>query len=954
MAENSGSVFALAVTLTGNFTTGGNNDRVDIFAGSPTGFRVKTVTPGAAGGGPYNLYLPDGDWMVGIGPAMPMSPMAGPPPMPDWMPPMPTNVKISGGGATSFVAALTINLGTQSVTTVAGQVMDGSNNPIANAEVFAYQPMGGFGGAHTKTAANGSFTLKVPVLGIYKIGAFMPGLPSSQEIVKDVQSNVTGLTIVMQKPAYTISGQVFNASSQAVPYAPVWAYQSDGWAHADTMTDAAGNYILYVDNSNWIVEADAPGVGWMEYSSTVAISSASQSGINLSPSSDVTWYSISGTVTINGNLQTYMPIRAVLYDANGNYLGREYNGMTDSVGEYTISAPAGTYRVDIWTPEYGEVELLTDGVSGSPANLVVAGNVTGAHITITALDLKAVTVQFDNYLDYSNKEAFIKIDEIAISGSIATPTGYHRSIRVSDLSSGDQSIKLKNGNYFFFVDVPGTGNFVPKSTSPAFDETKGCIIVNEAAGTVQFALPDLDDASAAITISGTVSGPSAGQLNAWVWVGNPATGFHTGEQANVTTGAYSLTVPILSSGNYMVGADKPGYVSGESVSNAGIADATIDFILTAQSNTIAGKLFVDTNGNGAYNSGEEIPNGWVYAEDNNGAKAHTSVDGTGAYSLGVTSGNWKVYGAANGYLDAQYSENNIPTVIDSSSNPTGKNIKLVVDSNWTNKTKSSPMTPASGGVIDDMAKVTLPANALSENATVSIALVSKATAVASCPVPTGKSIVGNQIYNFTAVSGITAVSSFSKAVTITLTYTNAQIAGLNEGSLKIYYWDDLESQWVKLADSSVISSLNTVTATTTHFTYFTIMGETEEGEGAETSISDGDIIRASGDYKVYIIKGNYKRHILDGRIFDFYGHLNWDTVKEVSSAQRDSYQNASLVRLAGGIKVYEVNGDKTKHWLDMTAENFYATGRTEGMIYSINQNELDLYTSGVNVMYTGQ
>ena len=1337
-AENSGSVFTLPVTLIGDFTTGGSNDSVDIFAGSPTGFRVKTVTPGNtdADGTDYDLYLPDGDWMVGVGPAMPTGPMAGPPSMPDWMPPMPTNVKISSSGTASSVEALTISLGTQESATVAGYVKDGSNNAIPNAEVFAYQPMGGFGGANTRTASDGSFTLKVPVLGVYKIGAFMHGLPGSQEIVKDVQaSGVTGLNIVMQKPAYTISGQVFNASAQAVPYAPVWAYQSDGWAHADTMTNAAGNYILYVDNGNWTVEADAPGVGWMEYGSAVAISSASQSGINLSPSSDVTWHSISGTVIINGALQTYMPIRAVLYDASGNYLGREYSSMTDSAGEYTISAPAGTYRVDIWTPEYGEVELFTDGVLNSPANLVVGGDVTGAHITIESGDLKTVTAQFDNYSDYLNREAFIKIDEVTINGTTATPTGYHRSIRISDLSSGDQIIKLKDGNYFFFVDVPGTGHFMP-TNSYAFDETKGCIVVNEVAETVQFALPDLDDASVSITISGTVSGPDDGQRDAWVWVGNPATGFHTGEQADATTGAYSLTVPVLSSGNYMIGADKPEYISSEPTSNAGIADAVINFALTAQSNTIAGKLYVDTSGNDAYNSGEEIPNGWVYAEEiSSGAKSHAPVDGTGAYSLGVTSGSWKVYGAANGYSDAQYSEDDIPTVIDSSANPTGKNIKLTINSNWTNKTKSSPMTPASGGVIDDTAqdtitgkasgtgvkitvppnalgsssssgnvsssetsavsatnshkpfagtgknitaadnsgqpitnldnyvdmemvlykadvdaeevaggikdfsklktmkmgywddtlnewvslpttktayhkktadkewtmyngtttqtgfekfiddalvapltftgggvdyndyklvfksstnhfsvfalgtspdgvspsapanvaqsvgngssitltwdavdtnadattitdlfgyavyrsddgttysqvsasailagtetytdsesaleawtnyyykrtagdddnlesaystalqvcsskdtvvtggtvnaqtclltaldgytcsdsthtciatstgggggivsstpssttgqaaatpsaggtvsktnsdgssaKVEVPADALSKNATITVAPETKASITVSRPVPTGKSIVGGYAYNFTAVAGTTAVTSFSKAVTVTLSYTSQQIAGLNEGALKIHYWNETSNEWVALEDSVVDAANNKVTATTTHFTYFAILGtQAEESEGETTSeIIDGDIVQcasSSNPFAVYIVKivggTKYIRHIVSLEIFNYYGHLDWNNLKQVDSL--DAYSLSGWVRVNTGPnntpaatdKVYEINGDQTKHWINMTAEDFLTHGGSDPAVYIVNQGELDLYTTGSDVM----
>ena len=270
-------------------------------------------------------------------------------------------------------------------------------------------------------------------------------------------------------------------------------------------------------------------------------------------------------------------------------------------------------------------------------------------------------------------------------------------------------------------------------------------------------------------------------------------------------------------------------------------------------------------------------------------------------------------------------------------------------------------TPSQGGIVSKtnadgtQAKVTLPANALSECTTVTITPVNKATVVISRPVPANKNIIGDMVYNFTAFSGETTVSSFNKAVTITLTYTNAQIEGFNEETLKIYYWDSSNNQWVELADSSVNTSLNTVTATTTHFTYFTIMGEPGEGESAEVpstvTINDGDLIRAAGDYKVYIIKGIYKRHILDGRIFDFYGHLNWDAVKEVSDLQRDSYQDSALIRLDGGIKVYDVNGDKTKHWLNMTTDQFLATGRTPGMIYTVNADELNFYTAGADVIY---
>jgi len=117
------------------------------------------------------------------------------------------------------------------------------------------------------------------------------------------------------------------------------------------------------------------------------------------------------------------------------------------------------------------------------------------------------------------------------------------------------------------------------------------------------------------------------------------------------------------------------------------------------------------------------------------------------------------------------------------------------------------------------------------------------------------------------------------------------------------------------------------------------------------SLPNGSLIRQQGDYKVYIIKGNYKRHILSGEIFNFYGHLNWNKIIDVNFEQKNSYLDSCLVRVFKGIKVYEINSDGTKHWLNMTADQFEKSGRKWEMIYTINQKELDFYPSGDNILF---
>ena len=114
-------------------------------------------------------------------------------------------------------------------------------------------------------------------------------------------------------------------------------------------------------------------------------------------------------------------------------------------------------------------------------------------------------------------------------------------------------------------------------------------------------------------------------------------------------------------------------------------------------------------------------------------------------------------------------------------------------------------------------------------------------------------------------------------------------------------------------------------------------------------IPNGSLIRSVNDYKVYIINNSYKRHILDGKIFDFYGHLNWDSIQEVDPSTINNYQESFLIRASNDYKVYEIDNDKTKHWLNITAEEFINSGRKWEMIYVVNEKERDFYKEGEEI-----
>jgi len=130
-----------------------------------------------------------------------------------------------------------------------------------------------------------------------------------------------------------------------------------------------------------------------------------------------------------------------------------------------------------------------------------------------------------------------------------------------------------------------------------------------------------------------------------------------------------------------------------------------------------------------------------------------------------------------------------------------------------------------------------------------------------------------------------------------------------------------------------------------------IIGDNEDIDEPIANYPDGSLLRAKNDYKVYIIKGNYKRWIQTAEIFNNYGHLTWDDIIDVESNVLVSYQEAWLIRADGDKKVYELNADATKHWLNMTAEQFTLTGHKWDMVFIVNDWERDFYTTSSDVMF---
>ncbi|MDP1614708.1 MAG: hypothetical protein Q8L68_02815 [Methylococcales bacterium] len=244
--------------------------------------------------------------------------------------------------------------------------------------------------------------------------------------------------------------------------------------------------------------------------------------------------------------------------------------------------------------------------------------------------------------------------------------------------------------------------------------------------------------------------------------------------------------------------------------------------------------------------------------------------------------------------------------------------------------KTNFTTPS--GII---AEATIPANTVSADTTINIASL----AVSSAPaVPSGYSAIGNQFVNMTAAAGGSSVTSFSKAATIVFTYTAASINSINEDSLKIYRWNG--SQWQVLA--SVVDKVNKkVTATTTNFSYFVLLGTPVTTTPTTTiALSEGDLFKSASASEIYVLRGGKKFHVPSWNAFTGAGYKLAD-VKTVEASQVSSYSDATLIKVDNDAKVYYIQNHKKRHI--PTAAVFEGYGFSWGNIVSVSAKDRDGY-----------
>ena len=232
------------------------------------------------------------------------------------------------------------------------------------------------------------------------------------------------------------------------------------------------------------------------------------------------------------------------------------------------------------------------------------------------------------------------------------------------------------------------------------------------------------------------------------------------------------------------------------------------------------------------------------------------------------------------------------------------------------------ITGTEGGLVsltDNKAAITIPSGAFSGSGEITITPTASYTAPESA-----KGVVGNQVYDFSATVGGQAITTFDKLLTLTFTYSDENIKGINESTLAVNYWDEATKKWLSLG-GTIDSAGNKITATTAHFTKFAVIGEKIAAGGDLVKLACAANAGVNDPCKaVYYLGQDGKRYVFPNEKTYKTWYSDFSTVKTISAADLAKYliggnatyrPGVKLVKINTDPKVYAVAGDGTLRWV---------------------------------------
>lgn len=118
----------------------------------------------------------------------------------------------------------------------------------------------------------------------------------------------------------------------------------------------------------------------------------------------------------------------------------------------------------------------------------------------------------------------------------------------------------------------------------------------------------------------------------------------------------------------------------------------------------------------------------------------------------------------------------------------------------------------------------------------------------------------------------------------------------------------------------------------------------EKGEGSY--FSDGTLLKAEDDVKIYVVYNYSKRWLRSPSIFKSYG-FEWGQIQTIKSLFLNQIPNAKLIKLSDRPEVYFIE-NKQKRWIE-SPQAFILNGFHWDEIHLVNQLELNNYTDGASL-----
>jgi len=111
-------------------------------------------------------------------------------------------------------------------------------------------------------------------------------------------------------------------------------------------------------------------------------------------------------------------------------------------------------------------------------------------------------------------------------------------------------------------------------------------------------------------------------------------------------------------------------------------------------------------------------------------------------------------------------------------------------------------------------------------------------------------------------------------------------------------------------------------------------------------LPEASLIRPAWSYDVYLVKGNFIRYISMPEFLNFYKE------KKINILEREDfnrYKKSNLIRAIGDYRVYQINEDGSKQWLDVGAEEFIKSGKSFLGVFEVTEKQMQMYKDGPKI-----